>query len=173
MNAIVHLPFTENVHHSAHEAARRASRASARDRIAHVGDRREGDDRQPRLLSGPERQLAAGRVADEHGAAVVLEREPRKVRQCMIEGVEGRPGTARTAGPSSSPTTSVASRCAVPPRKLDGASFGRRSAIHAAIAPAPTTNSSRKLSFPIPAWSMTFSRRNPNRRKDGSRQPNG
>src|SRR5580765_3219375 len=73
----------------------------------------------------------------------------------MIEGVEGRPGTARTAGPSSRPTTSVASRCAVPPRKLDGASFGRRSAIHAAIAPAPSTNSSRKLSFPIPAWSMT------------------
>src|SRR4029077_6782470 len=51
---------------------------------------REGADGQPRLLPAPERKLAAGRVADEHGAAVVLEREPRKVRQCMLEVVARR-----------------------------------------------------------------------------------
>src|ERR1044072_215629 len=76
----------------------------------------------------------------------------------MIERVDGRPGTAWTAGPSTRPTTSVAIRCAGPPRKLVGASFGSRSAIQAAIAPAPSTNSSKNVSFPIPAWSMTARR---------------
>jgi hypothetical protein len=82
------------------------------------------------------------------------------------ESAEGSPGTAWTAGPSTAPTTSVATRCTVPPRKLVGANLGSRSATQAAMAAAPATNSSKKVSFPIPTSKYLANAPTPHRRKD-------
>ena len=58
-----------------HVAAGRAVRAAALDGVANIGDRRESHDREAASLRRPQRELAAGRVPDEDGAAVVVERQ--------------------------------------------------------------------------------------------------
>src|SRR4051794_14991766 len=66
-------------------------RAAARDGVAPVGARREGEHRQLRVVRRPERELAAGRVADQRRTAVVLEREPVEVSERELQ-VLARPG---------------------------------------------------------------------------------
>ena len=84
-----------------HEAGRCALGAAALGGVANVGDRGQRDDRQAAALRRPERELAAGGMADEHRAAVVGQGQSVAVGQRTFEVLRCRgPFAAGIAEPA-------------------------------------------------------------------------